>query len=316
VEGQQRLTATQILGTAGLVVGQSVGYRDVQRALGALFRTGQFDDVRVEQREGPNGELVLAIVVRERPVLERWTVRGVVKVGERVVKDRVSLPIGRAIDRAAVARSLASIDSLYRERGYYRASIKMLELPQPNGKVRVVFDVQEGNRVALSQVAIAGNDQIPDKKLVGQMRSHPEGFWWFRTGEINDDEVQRDLRERLPSYYAERGYIDFQVTHDSLAVDSASGKAALQLQVDEGQRYQVGPRHRGASLQPDRMGRRHHQGADPLRQQRLHLRPRGTGGGAPHPPRRDPRARPDLADPGRAAGHHPADRHPRQRRHP
>src|SRR2546422_3056676 len=31
-------------------------------------------------------------------------------------------------------------------------------------------------------------------------------------------------------------YIDFQVTHDSLAVDSASGKAALQLQVDEGDR--------------------------------------------------------------------------------
>ncbi|MBW8772520.1 MAG: hypothetical protein JF590_04405, partial [Gemmatimonadetes bacterium] len=241
VEGQHRLTSTQILGTAGLVVGQTVGYRDIQRAISALFKTGQFDDVRVEQREGPNSELVIAIVVRERPVLQRWTVRGVDKVGERTVKDRVQLPIGRAIDRAAVARSLSSIDSLYREKGYYRAQIKTIELPQPDGQVRLVFDVEEGNRVALSQVAVEGNSRIPDdRKLVKQMHTHPEGFWWFRAGAIDDDQVQRDLRERLPDYYAGRGYIDFQVTHDSLAVDSATGKASLQLRVDEGARYYVG----------------------------------------------------------------------------
>lgn len=240
VEGQQRLTATQILGTAGLVVGQTVGYRDVQRAIGALFRTGQFDDVQIQQREGPNGELVIAIVVRERPILERWTVRGVDKIGERIVKDRVQLPTGRAIDRAAVALSLSSIDSLYREKGYYRARIRTLELPQADGKVRVVFDVEEGNRVALSQVDVTGNAQVPDDRLLGQMHTRPEAFLWYRTGEIDDDEVQRDLRERLPQYYAERGYIDAQVTHDSLAVDSVTGKAALHLEVDEGQLYRVG----------------------------------------------------------------------------
>ena len=82
VEGQQRLTIGQILGTAGLVVGQTVGYRDIQRAITGLFRTGQFDDVRVEQREGANGELIIAIVVRERPILQRWTLRGVEKLGD------------------------------------------------------------------------------------------------------------------------------------------------------------------------------------------------------------------------------------------
>ncbi|HET7043126.1 MAG TPA: POTRA domain-containing protein, partial [Gemmatimonadales bacterium] len=99
VEGNHRLTSTQILGTAGLVVGQTVTYRDVQRAITALFRTGQFDDVTVEQREGADQQLIIAILVRERPVLQHWTVRGVVKVGERVVKDRIQVPTGRAIDR-------------------------------------------------------------------------------------------------------------------------------------------------------------------------------------------------------------------------
>ncbi|HVX88486.1 MAG TPA: outer membrane protein assembly factor BamA [Gemmatimonadales bacterium] len=240
VEGNHRLTATQILGTAGLVVGQTVGYRDIQRALTALFRTGQFDDATIEQREGPNGELVIAIVVRERPVLQRWVLRGVEKVGERQVKDRVQVPIGRAVDRAAVARSVSSIDSLYREKGYYRARVRALELPQPDGQIRVVFDVEEGNRVALSQVAIDGNDRLREDRLVGRMHTRPEGFWWFRSGEIDDDELERDLRERLPEYYADRGFIDFQVTGDSLEVDSTTGKAALRLTVDEGAEYRVG----------------------------------------------------------------------------
>ena len=240
VEGIVRLTPGQVLGTAGLVVGQTVNYRDVQRAINALFRTGQFDDVRIDQREGPNGELVIAIVVQERPMMQRWAVRGVEKLGERTVKDRIQLVSGRPLDRAAIARSISSIDSLYRDKGYYRAAIRALELPQPNGEVRVLFDIAEGNRVALSQVVVDGNDEFNDTRLVERMQSKPEGFLWFRTGEIDDEEMQRDLRERLPNFYADRGYIDFQVIRDSLEVDSASGKAALHLSVDEGDQYLVG----------------------------------------------------------------------------
>jgi outer membrane protein insertion porin family len=240
VEGARRLTAAQVLGTAGLAVGQTVTYRDVQRAITQLFRTGQFDDVRVDQREGPNGELVLVIVVQERPVLQHWVVRGVEEVGDRQVKDRINLPSGRAIDRAAVARAVASIDSLYREKGYYRARVRTIELPQPDGAVRLVFDIQEGRRVALAQVVVDGNAHYDAGRLAGRMRTRPEGFWWFQKGDIDDDEVERDLHERLPTFYAGHGYIDFQVTHDSLVVDSATGKAALHLTVDEGAQYRVG----------------------------------------------------------------------------
>ena len=50
VEGNSRLTSSQIIGTAGLVVHQPINYRDIQRAITALFKTGQFDDVVAEER--------------------------------------------------------------------------------------------------------------------------------------------------------------------------------------------------------------------------------------------------------------------------
>jgi outer membrane protein assembly factor BamA len=109
VEGNARLTPSQIIGTAGLVARQPVNYRDIQRAITNLFRTGQFDDVLVEQRT-KGDQLVLVLKVKERPVLERWAVRGVQRVSEGSVKGRVKLTEGRPLDRNVGEQSRASID--------------------------------------------------------------------------------------------------------------------------------------------------------------------------------------------------------------
>ncbi|MEZ0332983.1 MAG: outer membrane protein assembly factor BamA [Gemmatimonadales bacterium] len=239
VEGNSRLTPSQIIGTAGLVVRQPVNYRDIQRAITNLFRTGQFDDVLVEQRT-VGDKLVLALKVKERPVLERWAVRGTNRVSEGSVKGRVKLVEGRPLDRNAVEQSRASIDSLYKHAGYYAAQIKTLELPQDGGRVRVVFDVNEGSRVSISQVAVAGNRRFSDKSVVGHMTTRPEGFWWFQKGEYDEDKLEQDVREKLPAWYADHGFMDFQVTDDSLEADSTKGKATLHLKVDEGPQYSVG----------------------------------------------------------------------------
>jgi outer membrane protein insertion porin family len=240
VQGNARLTVAQVLGSAGLAIGQPTNYRDLQRAIIALFRTGQFDDVRIRQGEDSGGRVVLVIEVRERPILLRWAVKGVERLTDRSVKERIKLGEGRPLDRAALERSRAAVDSLYHAQGYYAATVKVIETQPAPGQVRLVFDVNEGSRVAISQVTVDGNERFPDKQVVGQMATRPEGFFWWQKGRLDDDKLQQDLRERLPTWYGSNGYIDFQVTGDSLAVDSASGKATLVLRVDEGQPYTVG----------------------------------------------------------------------------
>jgi outer membrane protein insertion porin family len=239
VEGNRRLTPAQIIGSSGIIVRQPVNYRDIQRAITALFRTGQFDDVLVEQRN-LHGRLILAIKVKERPILEKWAVRGVERVSEGDVKSRVHLTEGRPLDRNAVEQARAGIDSLYKDKGYYASQVKVLQLAQESGKIRVVFDVSEGRRVSISQVVIENNKQFSDEQVVKHMATRPEGFWWFQKGEYDERTVEEDVREGLPRWYADHGYVDFQVTHDSLVSDSSGGKAVLQLTVDEGKVYQVG----------------------------------------------------------------------------
>jgi outer membrane protein insertion porin family len=239
VEGNQRVPANQIQSNSGLTPGQTINYRDIQRGVTALFRTGQFDDVTVEQRN-VQGKLILAIRVRERPLLEGWSVRGYERIEEGAVRDRVKLATGGPLDRDALERSRAAIDSLYKKQGYYAAEVSTETLEQPSGGVRVVFDIAEGRRVSVSQVVVEGNEAFPDGKVVKQMATRPEGFWWFRKGEYDERRVDEDMRDRLPRWYADRGYIDFQVTDDSLVPDSARGKATLHLSVEEGEPYSVG----------------------------------------------------------------------------
>ena len=239
VQGAVRNSPSQIVGFSGIQRSQPVTYRSVQRAIQALFATGQFDDVRIEQRR-EGDKLILIVVVKERPLLQKWTLKGPEEEDEGSVKRRINVPEGRPLDRAAVERSRHAVDSLYRKRGYYAVQVKVTELPQENNQVRLVFDVTPGPRVVVSQVELEGNQKFKDKDIVKGMATRPEGFWWFRKGEYNEERVEDDIRNSIPNWYADHGHIDLRVVSDTLIADSVPGKAVIRIKVDEGDQYQVG----------------------------------------------------------------------------
>ncbi|OLC44916.1 MAG: hypothetical protein AUH75_00190 [Gemmatimonadetes bacterium 13_1_40CM_4_65_7] len=103
VVGQRRVTPATIIQTSGLVPGRAINYRDVQRAIQALYATGQFNDVQINQTQTPAGKNVLTIQVRERPQLVKWAIRGVERLPEHAVRDKVQFTEGRPLDPAAVA---------------------------------------------------------------------------------------------------------------------------------------------------------------------------------------------------------------------
>ena len=240
VVGGKRNTPASVIQMSGLAPGRPLNYRDVQRAMQALFSSGQFEDVQITQTQS-EGKNVLVIALRERPLLVRWAVRGVERLAERSVRDKVQMTEGRPLDPAGVARARARIDSLYHAEGYYLAHSKPVYVyERDSSAVRLIFDVEEGSRVAIAQVDLQGNTHFTDEELVGQMGSKPEGFWWSRSGEYNDDKVSEDLRQRLPEFYGKRGYVDFQVLEDTLVVVEKTGKATLVVKVSEGEPYRVG----------------------------------------------------------------------------
>jgi len=240
VVGQRRNSPIGVIQISGLVPGRPLNYRDVQRAIQALYSSGQFDDVRITQAQA-GGKNVLVIHVHERPMLVKWAVRGVQRLSEHSVRDKVAMAEARPLDPAGVARGRARIDSLYHAKGYYLARTKPLYVYERDSSgVRVIFDIDEGNRVAIAQVDFQGNTHFTDKQLVAQMATRPEAFWWFHSGEYNDDKLSDDLHQKLPSFYGKQGFVDFQVLDDTLLVHEGGGKATLVVKVSEGEPYRIG----------------------------------------------------------------------------
>jgi outer membrane protein insertion porin family len=221
----------------GIVPG-SVNYRALERAIKALYGMGQFEDVAAScVLDGTRSMLVFT--VRERPLLRNVDVTGTDRLSRGSVRDRVDLTIGQPVDPAKVATAVQRIDSLYQAAGYYLARVKP-ETTTVDGGIDVMFRITEGRRLAVSGVNIQGNAAVRDKTVVSAMETKPEGFLWFRRGELDNDKVAGDVGERIPGLYASKGYIDAQVLKDTIKVDPERGKALVDISVNEGPRYRIG----------------------------------------------------------------------------
>jgi outer membrane protein insertion porin family len=239
VEGAVRLDEATVLSRAGIATGAQTCRTEIQLAIERIYGTGQVADVRVFQTR-VDARQILIFTVQERPMLARWEVRGPDELSERSVRGRVRLLEGRPFDPASAARSRAGIDSLYKERGHYFSEVSLRVEPRDDGSVVAIFDIEEGRKIALSQVVVEGNEEFDDEAIVSAMNTGPEGFWWWKNGAYSDDTVDRDIRERLPDYFGSRGFIDFRVVRDTLVVHEETGKGTLLLDVDEGDEYTVG----------------------------------------------------------------------------
>ncbi|NUO65274.1 MAG: outer membrane protein assembly factor BamA [Gemmatimonadaceae bacterium] len=239
VRGNSRISDATIRSDAGLTAGTQLNYRSVQRAISGLFDTGEYEDVQAVCEILPGDKALLTIVVRERPVLESIDLAGFKTVSRKTATDSVEIPIGRPLDPSSIARLVARVDSLYAKQGYYLAKVSV-DSTRDGDKVKIVVRVSEGSRLAVSGLRIEGNHALSDKAIAGAMKTRPEGFFWFRRGEFDEDKFAGDLGERIPALYAKQGFIDFQVLRDTVIIDRQHGKALLQLQVEEGPQYHVG----------------------------------------------------------------------------
>lgn len=240
VAGNVRVADATIRSTAGLTPRTTLNYRDIQRAIKALFATGQFDDVQIACSVPPaSARIALMIQVRERPVLSNYTVVGADRADPKDVKDRLALAIGRPLDPGLVAKAVARADSLYQSKGYYLARIHT-DSTISGDKINITFRVEEGRRLAISGLRVTGNRHVSAADIASVMQSKPEGFWWFRKGEFDDSKYSADLAENIPGLYSSRGFIDFRILNDSLIIDRQAGKAVIDLTVNEGSRYKIG----------------------------------------------------------------------------
>ena len=227
VEGNsERIQEQSIVALFGVQPGVEVTYRDIQRGIKELLKSGQFKDVVVRARGTSPVELV--IQVEEQARVRAVRMNGLEHLSAREVRDTVGLtprlPFNpqRVLDAKAYIRSELAADGI----PFVEITDRIEEVFGGDNEVDVILDVVEGQRVTIANMEFIGNERLADDQLRGAMSTKPEGFFWFRSGSFDELRLTEDLAVKLPQLYSGRGFLDFQVLsgHDHRRSDHGQGE--------------------------------------------------------------------------------------------
>jgi outer membrane protein insertion porin family len=242
VRGAERVDTSTVRVVSMLQTGQRAGILNLQNAIRRLMATGNFETVDITFEGDPDAGGSLVIDVRERPFIVSVDIEGLQRVSARAVRDTVGLRGNQPLNPQLVLRTEQTIRDMLAREGVQLASLDTMMVPVTGvpGQYRLVFLVEEGNRLAISEVRFVGNEAFTEDQLRSAMGTRQEGFFWFRPGRFDRTVFQEDLQVSLPEFYGSHGFIDFSVVSDTLEIDSQTGKARLVIEVEEGPQYRMG----------------------------------------------------------------------------
>jgi outer membrane protein insertion porin family len=204
-------------------------------AVKTLYGTGLFDNVKIV-RDG--GRILVTVV--ENPTLERLAFEGNKKIKDEDLRKAVQSKAGGPLSRALVHDDVIHIIEFYRLRGYFGVAVDPKTIAGKDGRANLVFEIKEGDKLAVRQVSFAGNTAYPSNKLRGVVKSGETNVLSFL---LNNDVYDAERIDSdcglLRRFYRARGYADVRVRSAANYEADKKGVAATFI-IDEGPQYHVG----------------------------------------------------------------------------
>src|SRR6202007_2386144 len=132
-------------------------------ALKGLFATGLFKDVKIAHQ----GDRVLVMVV-ENPTIGVIAFEGNKKVKDADLQKGMESKAGGPLSRAFVQSDFIHIIDAYRQHGYFAVHVVPKTIEAKKGgdnHVNLVFEIKEGDKLAVRKIAFTGNNAFSEDKL-------------------------------------------------------------------------------------------------------------------------------------------------------
>jgi outer membrane protein insertion porin family len=238
VEGLQRIAPGTVFNYLTIKVGDTLTEDGAHDAIQALFKTGFFEDVRL-QRSGN----VLMVQVVERPSIDSIQISGTKEIDEKTLKQSlkdVGLAEGRVYNSLLLDRTEQELKRQYFSRGRYGVNIKTTVTPLERNRVAIRIDVTEGEVAKIRSINIVGNRVFKDKQLLGTFTlSTPTLFSFYtKNDQYSKQQLAADL-ESLRSFYQNQGYLDFSIDSTQVTITPDRQDIYVTIGITEGASYKV-----------------------------------------------------------------------------
>ena len=246
--------------TVGFYLGLKPGdpYDDdlVKHNFTKLWESSLFEDVTLEKDVTPEGVILTATVV-ERPTIADLEFRGNKKLTTSQLKDKLKegkaeVRVGAPVSLRDVAKAKSVLIDAYKAEGFRSATVEaQLETVSPAQR-RVVFNIDEGDKMKIESISFTGNTVFGQQKLRLAMSKTKTAHWWRffdSKSTYNQASYDEDV-ESLRKVYQNAGYKDvvvkdpvittFVVNPKEKRRDKIKRRAKLTIPIVEGDRWYFG----------------------------------------------------------------------------
>ena len=258
VQGNRRIESATVLAKIKTREGAVFSPSQLKEDIRLLYQLGHFEDVQVKT-EGFEQGLKVIFWVKEKPLIREISFEGNAEVTAEKLKEIVTLLPRTAFNQQLIQDNAEKIRVKYQDSGYYHAVIVPVIVELRGGDKNIVYYIEEGKKITLSEVIITGNTVIPTQELKGAMKNQEHWFFSFfgDSGTLRSDNLKEDV-ETIRNLYYNRGYIQVQV-NDPIVEErpftehtymfmgggqfetyTTSNEVAIRIHVQEGDQFRIG----------------------------------------------------------------------------
>jgi outer membrane protein insertion porin family len=209
----------------------------VNRAVADLSATGMFSKVSAKIVDGQ----VIVTVVETTQIINR-----VAFEGNRTLKgDQLAVEVQEkgftGFDSAKADADVQRIKDAYKKVGRSDTKVSYRLVQLPNGRVDVVFKVDEGDKTGVREIKFVGNHAISNYRLISLMQTTTMNWLsWFKTTDVYDPDRLAQDQEAIRKYYMKNGYADFRIANTDVTYHGEPDPGyVITITVDEGAQYHV-----------------------------------------------------------------------------
>jgi outer membrane protein insertion porin family len=176
-QGNEMLADETLRYYLGLEAGQPLDEDQLNENIRELWNRSLIDDIQVDTNATADGGVNLVITIKERPMLRSISYEGLKRISKTDIQDKLStqrirLREGEPMSLGELTRVKTVIEELYADKGYRFAQARYTveDVGSPHEK-RVIFTVDEGDRVRISEIEFEGNEVFNDIALQWQMKN-------------------------------------------------------------------------------------------------------------------------------------------------
>ena len=223
---------TELPSGVSVEIGKPLDLPRVSESLRALYRTGDYADLRAVTTPVPGG-VRLDFIVRENLFFNQVMIRGLTAPPtDASAAAAMQLSLGEVYRQAAVNEALDRLRETLREEGLYTAEVSAETAPHADThQMDVIVHVKPGPRARVGEIQLKNGTEYRDTEILSLLKMK-------NGGELTSARVQRGT-DRVRKFLVKKGHLSARAAVRRGEYDAAKNIVPLQFEVTEGPRVKV-----------------------------------------------------------------------------